>query len=103
MMKFTLFIFLNTISSCVMDSYDDRLKIVNKSDHTIMHVWEMQNPSDSIVLMQLNYMDEIIGFILPGDSMRWTITNMKYDDIIESEPDKVFRLYIFDADTMRKY
>lgn len=86
-----------------MDSFDDRLKVINQSNQPIKYMWEIQAPSDSTIKYKLEYMIKPDGPVFPGDSNSYMITNTTYEQIIRSEPKKVFRVYIFNSDTIEKY
>ena len=50
--------------------------------------------ADDFAEFQVNYMNEHGGAILPSDSASSMITNERYDQIIKSNPTKVFRIYM---------
>ena len=91
------------VSSCIIDYYNDKLSVTNKSgkEISVLYSNDVEAPTENNVAaytVDWNVIkpDTTQSIVIPGNEDAW-----HYD--IEAGSEKKLFLYIFETDTLRKY
>ena len=107
-MKKSIFIimltFLTVSIGCVVDKYDSRLKLVNNSDFNLFTFSDFSDIKDTLINCENCFSQEKDWIELyPKDTLLIGLHGKHYDKYLENNPDKIFRVFVFSSDTIKKY
>ena len=99
-MKYILFISILFSSSCILDTWDNRLIAVNNSDKKILYYWDIKKCHDTMIGPQDCHYKALYDSP-PKIKEQYIITQNKWEFALKDS--FVLMFHVFDPDTAKKY
>lgn len=92
------------VQSCVVDKFDDRLKLINNSGSKLFTYSGFSNSNDTLIECDNCFSQEKDWVELYGhDTLSIGLHGKLYDEYLMKNPNKIFRVFVFESDTIKKY
>ncbi len=93
-----------SIQSCVVDKYDDRLKLINNSDSKLFTYSGFSDIKDTLITCDNCFTQEVNWVESYGkDTLSIGVHGKLYDEYLIKNPNQIFRVFVFESDTIKKY
>jgi hypothetical protein len=102
-MKFILlsFLLIITLASCILSTWDVRLKLINRTNTKIRYFENIETKNDSMSTIPYCETSELYN-INPRESEVLNKQN-KWEFSLRDHPEKILRVYIINEDSLTKY
>ena len=93
-----------SIQSCVVDKFDDRLKFINYTDKSLLIYGDFFLLNDTLINCSNCYTGITENsYLKPKDTLSIGLHGKLYDEYLMKNPNKIFRVFVFESDTIKKY